>query len=112
MIVDADIWHHTTCMRDLNAKPFKKTDGFSGERDEVFQCLLQYVQTYVIENGQLLNLSVTLNIYQTLQESYEMEVKGCIAKNLKSCLSNHFNLQKDSLKTSKEIEFIYCLNYH
>ena len=78
--MDADIWHHTTCMRDLNAKPFKKTDGFSGERDEVFQCLLQYVQTYVIENGQLLNLSVTLNIYQTLQESYEMEVKGCIER--------------------------------
>ena len=67
-------------MRDLNAKPFKKTDGFSGERDEVFQCLLQYVQTYVIDNGQLLNLSVTLNIYQTLQESYEMEVKGCIER--------------------------------
>ena len=78
--MDADIWHHTTCMRDLNAKPFKKTDGFSGERDEVFQCLLQYVQTYVIDNGQLLNLSVTLNIYQTLQESYEMEVKGCIER--------------------------------
>ena len=75
-------------------------------------CNMFKLQTYVIDNGQLLNLSVTLNIYQTLQESYEMEVKGCIAKNLKSCLSNHFNLQKDSLKTSKEIEFIYCLNYH
>ena len=39
-----------------------------------------------------------------------MEVKGCIAKNLKNRLSDHFNLQIDFLKTSKGIEFIYCPN--
>ena len=39
-----------------------------------------------------------------------MEVKGCIAKNLKSCLSNHISLPIDFLKTSKRIEFIYCPN--
>ena len=37
-----------------------------------------------------------------------MEVKGCIAKNLESRLSNHFNLKTDFLKTSKKIKFTYC----
>ena len=43
-----------------------------------------------------------------MQESYEMEVKDCVAKNLKSRLSNHFKLQIDFLKTSKVLQFIYC----
>ena len=107
-IVTAEIWHHRTCTRDLSAKPPKETDGFSKERNEVFQRLLKYIQTNVIDIGQLLSLSATLNYYKTLQESYEMEVKVCIAKNLKGRLSNHFKLQIDFLKTSKGIEFIYC----
>ena len=37
-----------------------------------------------------------------------MEVKDCVAKNLKSRLSNHFKLQVDFLKTSKVLQFIYC----
>ena len=37
-----------------------------------------------------------------------MEVKGCIAKNLESRFSNHFNLKIDFLKTSKKIKFTYC----
>ena len=107
-IVTAEIWHHRTCTRDLSTKPPKETDGFSKERNEVFQRLLKYIQTNVIDIGQLLSLSATLNYYKTLQESYEMEVKVCIAKNLKGRLSNHFKLQIDFLKTSKGIEFIYC----
>ena len=102
-IVAAEIWHHRTCMRDLYAKPPKETDGFSKERDEVFQRLLKYTQTNVIDDGQLLSLSAMLNYYKTLQESYEIETK-----NLKSRLSNHFKLQIDFLKTSKGIEFTYC----
>ena len=73
-IVTAEIWHHRTCTRDLSAKPPKETDGFSKERNEVFQRLLKYIQTNVIDIGQLLSLSATLNYYKTLQESYEMEV--------------------------------------
>ena len=49
-IVAAETWNHRTCMRDLYAKPPKETDGFSKERDEVFQGLLQFIQTNVIEN--------------------------------------------------------------
>ena len=58
----------------------------------------------------IIKLPATLNFYKTLHELYEMEVKCCIAKNLKSRLSNHVNLQIDFLKTSKGIEFIYCPN--
>ena len=108
MIVVAEIWHHIICMRDLYAKPSKETGGFSKERDEVFQSLLQYIHTNVIDNGQLVSLLVTLNFYKILQGSYEMRVKGCIPRNLKSHLSNHFNLQIDFLKTSKGLEFTYC----
>ena len=104
-IVAAEIWHRRTCMRHLYAKPSKGTDGFSKERAKVFQCLLQYIQTNVIDNSRLLSLSATLNFYKTLQESYEMEVKDCIVKNLKSRLPNHFNLQIDFPKTSKGIDF-------
>ena len=110
MIVVAEIWHHIICMRDLYAKPSKETGGFSKERDEVFQSLLQYIHTNVIDNGQLVSLLVTLNFYKILQGSYEMRVKGCIPNNLKSHLSNHFNLQIDFLKTSKGLEFTYCPN--
>ena len=62
------------------------------------------MQTNVINNCQLLSLSGTLNFYKTLQESYEMEVKDCRAKDPKSPLSNHFKLQIDFLKTSEGIE--------
>ena len=110
MIVVAEIWHHIICMRDLYAKPSKETGGFSKERDEVFQSLLQYIHTNVIDNGQLVSLLVTLNFYKILQGSYEMRVKGCIPKNLKSHLSNHCNLQIDFLKISKGLEFTYCPN--
>ena len=76
----------------------------------MFQRLLQYIQTNVIDNGQLLSLSATLNYHKTLQESYEMEVKGYIAKNLKSRLSNHFKLQIDfNLKRNRV--YILFQNY-
>ena len=110
MIVVAEIWHHIICMRDLYAKPSKETGGFSKERDEVFQSLLLYIITNVIDNGQLVSLLVTLNFYKILQGSYEMRVKDCVPNNLKSHLSNHFNLQIDFLKTSKRLEFTYCPN--
>ena len=63
-------------------------------------------------------LSTTVNIkpitnvelLQNVVRTYEAEVKGCIAENLKSRSSNYFILQIDFLKTSKGIEFTYCPN--
>ena len=47
-IVAAEIWHQRTCMQDLYAKPPEETGSFLKENDEVFQCMLKYIQTNVI----------------------------------------------------------------
>ena len=66
MIVVTEIWHHITCMQDLYAKPSKETGGFSKERDEVFQSLLQYILTNVIDNGQLVSLFSNAKLLQNI----------------------------------------------